>query len=122
MGVLEFFTSQFDSKTRNIGQVECDEAVVGNIFVGLMQSMGMANPFSLYSKSSKAVSITKKNDKYKLVLNVFKPPIEITWTDNIPFSQITRVIEELAADEKKVGYINFVNTSNIGKTFQLGIS
>ena len=122
MGILEFFTSQFDNSSNTIGQVECDGDSVVNIFVGLMQSMGMTNPVSLHSTAGKAVTITKKNNKYKLVLNAFKPPVEIVWSEDIPLSQIKKVIDDLVSNNRKVGYISFLTTSDRGKVFQLGIN
>lgn len=121
MNFLEFLTERFDSKKeKNIGKISCSRLDLPDVLTGLLQKMGMANPSSLAVKSNKAVTIIRKDDKYILILNTYNPPIALSWTGTIPLNQLTEVIDNLATQKKKIGFINFVSVDGMS-SFQMGL-
>ncbi len=105
-----------------IGQVECSSDSVGNMLVGMLSSMGMSNPAGVVTKSSKGVKITKKGNNYTLILSMYQPPITLSWTGNIPMDKLLEIIDKLAQDKKKIGYINLLTLKNGVKLFQLALA
>jgi len=123
MNLLENFVSRIEQHSKTIGQVECSNEEAPKIMIGMMQSMGMANPLTVQSKSSKGVKISKKGNKYTLTLFMFTPPLSISWTGAIPMSKLMDIIEKLSEDKKTVGFMNIHNNVNSSlSVFQLALS
>jgi len=122
MSLLNLFNQNIEQRgVTQIGKVEVAKEDMVNMLVGLMNSMGLVNPGSVTSASSKAVTVTKKGNTYVITLNVYNPPITFTWTGLLPTEKLAEVILKLIEDKKKINYINKVKTSD-GDFVQLGIS
>jgi len=120
--ISELFATRNEQQNNTIGRVDCNAESVSNMLVGLMSSMGMSNPVGLTAKSSKGVSISQKGNKYTLVLNMFKPPLEISWTGLIDYSKLIDMINKLVASKQKAGFINIYTLGNGNKVFQLALA
>lgn len=122
MGIFEFLTGQFEGRReKNVGKIECSRGELPDVLIGMLQKMGMNNPSKLTVKSTKGVTVIKKGNKYVLVLNTYNPPLVLSWTGTIPLSQLLEVIDNVAKEGKKIGFINFVNVEGTS-TFQLGLA
>ena len=105
-----------------IGSAESDGSNLTKILIGMMSSMGMSNPASLPSKSSKGVKITKKGkNSYKITLGMFTPPIDIMWTGTLNESELMDLISKVINDNKTISYVNYHNVTG-NKIFQFAIS
>lgn len=121
MNILDFFQNRSEKgESSTIGQVETTSESLSNMAVGLMQSMGMTNPSTLKAYAGKAITITKKGEKYLITLNAFKPPVTIEWTNTMDINQLAGLLLNLANTNKKVGYVNFL-TQNGRRMFQIAI-
>lgn len=101
-----------------IGKVEADSSEVINILLGLVQSVGMANPKVKVNNSKKGVTITKVDDKYTLTLQMFEPPIEVSWSSPIEYAKVLDFLNNIAKDSKKIGWINIFSLSDGTKFLQ----
>ena len=111
-----------ESFAKVIGNVECTGENLPNMLIGMMSSMGMANPASLPSSSTKGVKITKKGkNSYKLTLGMFNPPVEIVWTGPIDEKQIMNLVAKTIEDSKALAYVNYHNIEG-KRMFQFAIS
>lgn len=108
-------------KGSQIGKVEVDQGNMVNMLLGIMSSMGLTNPTTVTTKSSKAVSVTKKGNTFVITLNHYDPPLTFTWTGLLPSDKLAEVISKLIEDKKKINYINNVKTEK-GDFVQFGIS
>lgn len=111
-----------DSFAKVIGNIECTGESLPNMLIGMMSSMGMANPASLPSKSSKGVRVTKKGkNSYKLTLGMFNPPVDIMWTGPLDEKQILDLVSKIIEDNKTLSYVNYHNIDG-KRLFQFAIS
>lgn len=102
-----------------IGTVECDKVSVTNIFLGLAQTMGMAN-VGMQAHSTTGISVKKKDSNtFEITLYKYNPPLVIQWSNTVPFNQLAHVIEKLSKENISVGAVNHVNQEN-GAFLQLG--
>lgn len=123
MSILNGFVPRIEQQSSKvIGSTECTKDNVSNMLVGMLSSMGMTNPQGVQTKSSKGVKISKKGNNYTLTLSMYEPPIVISWTGNIPMDKLSEIIDRLAQDRKKIGYMNIVTLKNKVKFFQLALS
>jgi len=121
MNFIENFVSKLEQQNKIIGQLECAAESLPQMLVGMLQSMGMTNPVIISSKASKGIKITKKGNKYTLILYMFEPPLKISWTSQIPFEKLHEVIDKISSDKKNIGYMNIFNVNN-HKVFQLALA
>ncbi len=120
MSILDIFGTK-NERQNIVGQVDCTAEDAPTVFLGLMQTMGMSNPSVSISNSSKGVSISKKGKKYTLVLEMFQPPIQISWEDPIDYNQILSFINKISRGNNKVCWVNFINMSDGSKSLQFAI-
>lgn len=122
MSILELFVSKNEqqSNAREIGKITSSDNMPG-ILIGILNSMGMVNPKNFASSTSKAVVITKKGKSYTLTLNMYTPPIRVKWTGLLTKNKLAEILEKIAAEQKKIGYINSVKLSNGTEMFQLAL-
>jgi hypothetical protein len=123
MGLLDIFQWPSESSTSSesiVGKTECNFNNLGSMFVGMANSMGLSNPAGLVGKSGKGIRLSKKGQTYTLTLTMYKPPITVSWTGVMPMDKLVEILDRLATDNKKVGYLNTFNTSG-QQFFQLAI-
>lgn len=121
MNLVNFNPAQTEKGVNSIGKVEVTSGNMVEMLMGIMSSMGLTNPTAITSKSSKAVTITKKGEGYLITLNHYDPPITFTWTGLMPTERLSEVIGKLVEDKKKINYVNHVSTAD-GKFVQFGVS
>ena len=124
MAFFDIFVSKTEqhSSVQKIGSFESSLNNIREVFISTLSSMGMSNPQSYTSSSSKAITIKKKGNKYEITLNMFKPPLIINWTGLIDINKLESVIEKLVQDKKKIGYINTFKLQNGVELFQLAVA
>jgi len=118
MAISDIFGSR-NEQHNLIGRVDCSGEELSSVFLGLVQSMGMTNPPASTTVSKKGVTISRKGNKYTLTLEMFEPPLNVSWSDPIEISQIVEFLNKISAQNKKVGWVNTINLSDGSKFLQL---
>jgi hypothetical protein len=122
MGIIDFIQNRIDSSEgKSLGKFECTASTIGDMFLGLAHRVGLANPTKITQYSVKGVSIKKKKDKYIISLNMYKPPIEIEWSQFMPLEELNSMLIKIAEDNKRIGYINTKSLDNGQSYFQLAL-
>jgi hypothetical protein len=122
MNLFNLFNQNLENRNITpIGSVEVPQENLASMIMGMMNSMGLVNPGAVTTTSSKAVTVTKKGNTYVITLNMYTPPITFTWTGLLPADKLAGVILKLIEDNRKINYINQINTDK-GNFVQLGIS
>ena len=117
MSIIDILGSK--SEQHNIiGSVEADSSQVLNIFLGLVKSVGMTNPATTVKSSKKGVTITKSGNKYTLRLEMFEPPIEVTWSTPISYNKVLEYFDNIALNNSRIGWVNLINMSDGTKYLQ----
>lgn len=120
MDILNFFNPKKEGKS--IGQFEAGSEDLASGFTNFMSSMGMTNPVKLTKKGTKGVIITKKGDKYRIKLLMFKPPIEVEWTGITSINTLFETLDTLATGDRKIAYLNLGKLETGLQFFQLALS
>ncbi len=121
MSLLGIFNQNTEKEPSNkVGSFECDKQNLVKTFMNLMGFMGMSNPGKLVSTSTKAVKITKKGSKFTLQLNMFKPPVKISWTELTPIQQIEAELINAVNRGLSISFVNQVKVEN-NDLIQLGV-
>lgn len=111
------------SQDNIIGSVDCTdlEQTAGTV-MGLLVTMGMANPATPTNNSNKAVSIKKKGKGYTITIGLFNPPLTFTWTGLFKQSHLVEVLSKIIEDNKRISSINTVTNPSGLKYIQLGLA
>lgn len=121
MSIIDFIGSRFEQHNKVVGKVECSGDEVTTIFLGLAKSVGMANPKISKNSAKKGISIAHVDNKYILTLEMFEPPLKIVWSKPEPVKALREVLDNLANDNKKVGWVNTIELSDGTKMLQLAV-
>ncbi len=122
------FSNIFVSKSerhgiREIGKFEASSDNIGDMLIGMMQTMGMSNPpVATSSNSAKVVSFSKRGKIYTVTLSMYNPPIKVSWTGLIRMEDLVKVIDDVAEARRKIGYTNILSLKNKQKVFQLALA
>lgn len=125
---MNFFNifGQKEKGTDFIGKFECTAQKLPDIFVRLMDTMGMSNPSGYVQNASKAITIKKNGDKYTIFINTYNPPLAIQWTEPFVSDDLVKVINRLVAGKnKRIGYLNVTGLNNgyeAGEFYQLALA
>jgi len=122
MEIINFFKQKIENFGSNtIGKFESSPENLANTFVALCERTGLLNPTSLSTNASKGIVINKKDNKYLIELQMFKPPITLEWTSLENIDKLFNVLDSISESDKKIGYINIRNLDEGSKVFQLAI-
>ncbi len=122
MAIWEFF-KQKNEEFKEIGSFECTSSNLVSAFTNLSSMVGLTNPKYLQKNSGKGILITKKGDKYVIKLLMFKPPVELEWSNLKPLNQLFDTLDEISRDESsKIGSVNFTKLQTGHRFFQLALS
>jgi hypothetical protein len=124
MNILELFKSKNESSSKQLGSFECGSNELVTAFRQLASMTGLVNPAVIQYASSKGISISKKNDVYRIKLLMFTPPLELEWTDLTPLENLFQTLDQIAEKDNvsHIGSMTFTQLDS-GKTFfQLALS
>lgn len=116
MSILDIFNN---NQEKFIGRFEAKKDNATNTLLSMMNGMGMM-PKSLVSKSNKGITITKKGNNYVFTLNMFVPPLEISWNEPLDYKAIEAFILKVVNERKKIACVNTIKSSNNTTLFQFG--
>jgi len=95
-----------------IGSFEATEENVSSSLTNLASQFGMSNPTNPVNSSSKGITIKKNGKKYTIILSMFNPPVILNWTTPFDIKLMNKVINDIAKQGKKIGYINIIKMNN----------
>lgn len=105
-----------------IGKAECGKNLLDGL-LSLLDNFGMINPSGIRFSANKGVRITKKGNRYTLLLLNFTPPVKVTWSKPITSSELEKLILEAVGKSNSICYLNTVkNTPTQSVLFQLAFS
>lgn len=121
MNIFDLFSNKAESE-KKVGQVECQTEKLPEVFMRLMETMNMTNPRGVVSVTSKAISIVKDGDKYIITLNSYTPPVKVVWTKPFSVNQLIAMLQQVALEQKKVGFINTTSLATGDNVCQLALA
>jgi len=95
-----------------IGSFDTPSDKVGTSVLQLAGKFGMTNPATPINSSTKGIIIKKNGKKYTITLGMFNPPIILNWTAPFSISALNKVIDDIAKQNQKIGYLNVMNIDN----------